>query len=139
MKIKEPEVMMQLYKIKEELSEELIHLTPKERIEKIRGEAEAFLKEHGGDIPKPDRNFDHFSYMSKTFAGGGNPIKLKEPEVMRMLHKIREEMYEEMKDLSPREWVEKIHKEAEAFMRKSGLKEAKTSRKKKQTPATSAK
>ena len=66
-------------------------------------------------------------------------MTMKEPEVMRQLHKIREESYKEMKNLTPEEQVEKINKEGEAFMRESGLNEAKTSRKKKQAPARSAK
>ncbi len=45
----------------------------------------------------------------------------KEPEVMRMLRKIREEMYEETKDLSNEEWVKKIKEEAEACKKKYGI------------------
>lgn len=36
----------------------------------------------------------------------------KEPEVTRMLRKIREEIHEETKDLSDEEWVKKIKEEA---------------------------
>lgn len=45
----------------------------------------------------------------------------KEPEVMRMLRKIREEMYEETKDLSNEEWVKKIKEEAEACKKEYGI------------------
>ena len=46
----------------------------------------------------------------------------KEPEVMRMLRKIREEMYEETKNLSNEDWVKKIKEEAEACKKEFGLK-----------------
>ncbi|MFA6450612.1 MAG: hypothetical protein WCX65_14155 [bacterium] len=46
----------------------------------------------------------------------------KEPEVMTMLRKIREEMYEETKDLSNEEWVKKIKDEADACKKKYGIK-----------------
>lgn len=45
-----------------------------------------------------------------------------EPEVMRMLHEIREKQHEETKDLSDEEWVKRIRKNAEAFKKKYGLK-----------------
>jgi hypothetical protein len=44
-------------------------------------------------------------------------MTIKEPEVMRQLHKIREESYKEMKNLSPKERIEKIRREAEAFIK----------------------
>ncbi|MEW5946346.1 MAG: hypothetical protein AB1742_09120 [bacterium] len=46
----------------------------------------------------------------------------KEPEVMRMLRRIREEIHEETKDLSDEEWVRKIKEEAEACKKEFGLK-----------------
>ena len=46
----------------------------------------------------------------------------KEPEVMRMLRKIREEMYEETKGLSNQEWVKRIKAEAEACKKEFGIK-----------------
>lgn len=46
----------------------------------------------------------------------------KEPEVMRMLRRIREEMYEETKDLSNEDWVTKIRAEAEACKKEYGIK-----------------
>ena len=38
------------------------------------------------------------------------------------LHKIREEIYEEEKNLSPKEVIEKIHEESEKFMKENNLK-----------------
>ncbi len=35
------------------------------------------------------------------------------PNPMEALHKIREQFYEETKDLSLEEWLEKIHQEAQ--------------------------
>lgn len=46
----------------------------------------------------------------------------KEPEAMREIHKIREQMYEEMKDMSPQERIRKIKEEAEEFKKEYGLK-----------------
>ena len=46
----------------------------------------------------------------------------KEPEVMRMLRKIREEIHEDTKDLTDEEWVKRIKEEAEACKREFGLK-----------------
>jgi hypothetical protein len=46
----------------------------------------------------------------------------REPEAMREIHKIREEMYEEMKNMSTRERVQKIKEEAEACKKEFGLK-----------------
>ena len=45
-----------------------------------------------------------------------------EPEVMRMLRKIREDRYEETKNLSSEERVKKIREEAEACKKRYGLK-----------------
>jgi hypothetical protein len=45
----------------------------------------------------------------------------KEPDVMIMLRKIREEMYEETKDLSNKEWVKKIKEEADACKKEYGV------------------
>ena len=46
----------------------------------------------------------------------------KEPKAMREIHEIRERLYEEEKDLSTKELIEKIHKEAEECTKKYGLK-----------------
>ena len=46
----------------------------------------------------------------------------KEPEVMRMLRKIREEIHEDTKDLSDEEWVKRIKEEADACKKEFGLK-----------------
>ena len=46
----------------------------------------------------------------------------KEPEVMRMLRKIREEIHEDTKDLSDEEWVKRIKDEASACKKEFGLK-----------------
>jgi hypothetical protein len=46
----------------------------------------------------------------------------KEPKVMRMLRKIREEIHEDTKDLSDEEWVKRIKKEAEACKKEYGIK-----------------
>jgi hypothetical protein len=46
----------------------------------------------------------------------------KEPEVMRMLHEIREKQHDETKDLSDEEWVKSIRKKADAFKNEYGLK-----------------
>ncbi|WP_176225975.1 hypothetical protein [Candidatus Hakubella thermalkaliphila] len=46
--------------------------------------------------------------------------KPKEPEFMRELHRIREEMYEESKKLTPRERVNRTHKEVEEFLTSQG-------------------
>ena len=49
-------------------------------------------------------------------------MEYKEPEVMRMLHKIREKQHEEAKDLSPDEQIKITREKAEAFKKKFGLK-----------------
>lgn len=46
----------------------------------------------------------------------------KEPEVMIMLRKIREEIHEDTKDLSDEEWVKRIKEEADACKKEFGLK-----------------
>jgi hypothetical protein len=45
----------------------------------------------------------------------------KEPKPMREIHEIRERFYEETKNLSYRDHILKIHKEAEKVMKESGL------------------
>jgi biotin synthase-like enzyme len=47
---------------------------------------------------------------------------MKEPKTMRELHKIREELYNETKNLSPKEKMEYIHKEAEEVKKEYNLK-----------------
>ena len=46
----------------------------------------------------------------------------EEPKPMREIHEIRERLYEENKDLSHKEHIAKIHKEAEEVIKKYGLK-----------------
>ncbi|MBI5749575.1 MAG: hypothetical protein HZA00_10660 [Nitrospinae bacterium] len=48
--------------------------------------------------------------------------KPKEPEFMKELHRIREEMYLETKNLTPKEKIKKTHKEAEEFLKSQGYK-----------------
>ena len=46
----------------------------------------------------------------------------QEPEPMRKLHEIRLKLYEENKNLTYEEHVAKVHKEAEDFIKKYGIK-----------------
>ena len=46
----------------------------------------------------------------------------EEPEVMKILHGIREKQHEETKDLSDEEWVKRIREKSDACMKKYGLK-----------------
>jgi hypothetical protein len=46
----------------------------------------------------------------------------QEPEVMRMLRKIRDDRYEEIKNSTSEERVNKIREEAEACKKRYGLK-----------------
>ena len=46
----------------------------------------------------------------------------QEPEPMREIHEIRLKLYEENKNLSAKEHVAKVHKEAEGAVRKYGIK-----------------
>ena len=46
----------------------------------------------------------------------------KEPEAMRMLRRIREEIHEDTKNLSDEEWVKRIKEESEACKKEFGLK-----------------
>ncbi|MFH1772423.1 MAG: hypothetical protein ABH872_06365 [Candidatus Omnitrophota bacterium] len=46
----------------------------------------------------------------------------QEPEPMREIHEIRLKLYEENKNLSAKEHVAKVHKEAEEFIKKYGIK-----------------
>jgi hypothetical protein len=41
---------------------------------------------------------------------------------MDELHRIREQIYEEEKDLSPQEQLKRLHQESEAFLKRAGLK-----------------
>ena len=43
-------------------------------------------------------------------------------EIVQELHKIREQLYEEEKNLTPKERVAKINREADEAIRKYGLK-----------------
>ena len=45
-----------------------------------------------------------------------------EPKSMRELHRIREQIYEEEKHLTPRQRIERIREESDAFLKKAGLK-----------------
>lgn len=49
-------------------------------------------------------------------------MEYKEPEVMRMLHEIREKQHEQTKDLSDEEWVKRIRENAESSKKMYGLK-----------------
>jgi len=49
-----------------------------------------------------------------------NIRKRQEPEFMRDLHRIREEMYEESKNLTAKQRVKKIHRETEEFLENQG-------------------
>ena len=49
-------------------------------------------------------------------------MEYKEPEVMRMLHEIREKQHEEEKNLSSEEQNRRTREKAEAFKKKYGLK-----------------
>ncbi|MFH1317761.1 MAG: hypothetical protein ABIH71_01930 [Candidatus Omnitrophota bacterium] len=46
----------------------------------------------------------------------------RESEPMRKLHKIREKLYKEEKNLSSKERIVKAHREAEEFIKKYGIK-----------------
>jgi hypothetical protein len=46
---------------------------------------------------------------------------VKEPESMAQIHRIREQLYEAEKHLSPQERVAKIHREADALLKAWGL------------------
>lgn len=46
----------------------------------------------------------------------------KEPKPMREIHQIQERFFEKEKDLSPRERIRKLHKEAAEIVKKHGLK-----------------
>lgn len=48
--------------------------------------------------------------------------KHPEPEFMRELHRIREEMYKETKNLTPKQRIKKTHREAEDFLKSHGYK-----------------
>jgi len=49
-------------------------------------------------------------------------MEIKETETMKELHKIREEMYEEMRNMTSEERVRKIKHEAEVCKKEFGLK-----------------
>ena len=46
----------------------------------------------------------------------------KEPELMKELHRIRHEQYEETKNLPVNQWIKRIQEEAAACKKKHGLK-----------------
>jgi len=48
--------------------------------------------------------------------------KIKESKVLEEIYKIREQHYEETKHLSPDEYLNKLHKDAEEVIKKYGLK-----------------
>ena len=45
-----------------------------------------------------------------------------EPKSMQDLHRIREQMYEEEKRLTPEQRIQRIRQESDAFLKKAGLK-----------------
>jgi hypothetical protein len=47
---------------------------------------------------------------------------LKEPKPMREIHRIQEGLFEKEKNLSSRERIRRIHKEAKGIIKKYGLK-----------------
>ena len=49
-------------------------------------------------------------------------MKYEEPETMKELHRIREKLYEEMKDMTTDERVRWINEQAENFEKEFGLK-----------------
>ncbi|MCG2712280.1 MAG: hypothetical protein L6416_08175 [Candidatus Omnitrophica bacterium] len=54
-------------------------------------------------------------------------MSYKEPKPMQELHEIRIKLHEENKNLSAKEHAAKVHKEAEEYIKKSGLKIKKAS------------
>ena len=46
---------------------------------------------------------------------------LTEPKPMQEIHEIREKLYEENKNLTHKEHIDKVHKEAEEIKKKYGL------------------
>jgi hypothetical protein len=48
-------------------------------------------------------------------------MSLHEPEIMKMPRRIRADIHEEIKDLSPRERVNKIREEADACKKEYGI------------------
>ena len=49
-------------------------------------------------------------------------MEYEEPEVMKMLHRIREKQFEESKGLTPEEEIKRTREKAEEFKKKFGLK-----------------
>ena len=45
-----------------------------------------------------------------------------EPKSMRDLHRIREQIYEEEKHLTPEQRIARIRQESDAFLKRAGLK-----------------
>lgn len=45
-----------------------------------------------------------------------------EPKAMREIHKIREEIFEEMQRMTPEEWTEKVNRDGEEIAKRYGLK-----------------
>ena len=50
-----------------------------------------------------------------------SPEEKEEPKAMREIHEIRECLYQEEKDLSNRELITKIHREAQECIKRYGL------------------
>ena len=48
-------------------------------------------------------------------------MRIEEPKAMQEIHQIQEQIYEEIKDLSPVERVERSNKIAREFMKKHNL------------------
>ena len=48
-------------------------------------------------------------------------MRIEEPKPMKEIHEIQEQIYEEIKDLSPTERVERSNKVAREFMKKHNL------------------
>lgn len=48
-------------------------------------------------------------------------MKLREPKAMAQIHRIMEAIYEEEKHLSSQERLKRLHRETDAFLKRTGL------------------
>lgn len=49
-------------------------------------------------------------------------MKIEEPESMKEIHRIREKIYEEIKDMSPGEQISRSRAKVESLIKQYGLK-----------------